>query len=203
MPVESYVEYSLWSRGRLLGHSKLDYKRCMPRLRTGDLAPTAVGESLMHVVTGVRQAWIDAMHVAVREESVARPENFVRTTEFADVSAAQSRFDALDLELRDPQGTVIPTDDIHVLDTEVWPPPRYDDLPFPDPILAETPEEKQLFLDMEHDAALLEESFGELWDDEGEDRPWEVAPVFARYQLYVTLKDDALIPPGFDECISW
>ena len=90
-----------------------------------------------------------------------------------------------------------------MLDTEVSLSPPDDDLPFPDPILAETAEERQLFLDLEHDPALLEESFGEFWDDEDEDRPWEVPPPFARYQLYVTLRDEAPIPPGFDECSPW
>jgi hypothetical protein len=34
------MTYTLWSRGRLLGESPLDFVRCIPKLRVGFLHPT-------------------------------------------------------------------------------------------------------------------------------------------------------------------
>jgi len=169
------MTYSLWSRGRLLGTSDLDYVRCMERQRTGDLYPTEQGEALLPIACGVRPA--------VRAHGdYHHPE----------VVAAIVRCDDLDLELRGPDGEVIPTEDLFVQDTEylmsLVPDPEWTDELEPsweddlDPSDF-TPDDTELLDAPEFDLeAELAESDGE------EQRVWP------RYQLMVTLVNETDVP---------
>lgn len=44
---EIVTPYTLWSQGRLLGQSELDYARVLPASRMGAFVPTEFGETLM------------------------------------------------------------------------------------------------------------------------------------------------------------
>ena len=55
------MRYTIWSRDRMLGESELDYVRCMPKHRMGDLTPTAVGERLL-----ASEAHLDSLQLELR-----------------------------------------------------------------------------------------------------------------------------------------
>jgi hypothetical protein len=97
--------YTLWSRGRLVGETDLGFVFRPGRFRCGWLHPTASGERLMPAATGVapalRTAWM------IGPDATAR----------ADVLSAVDQEEALELELRGPDGGVIATEDIAIVDT--------------------------------------------------------------------------------------
>src|SRR5437867_5964465 len=123
------AQYTVWSRGRLLGHTDLGYVRCLPRHRMGDFHPTEEGESLMPIATGVSPAYRALHKVSMEIFGNAREERtegeyaacqraLRRTTEYADVEEAHVHCESLRLELRGPNGAVIPTEWIAFQDTE-------------------------------------------------------------------------------------
>ena len=69
------MRYTIWSRDRMLGESELDYVRCMPKHRMGDLTPTAVGERLL-----ASEAHLDSLQLELRG-----PGGRVIQTEWIDV----------------------------------------------------------------------------------------------------------------------
>jgi hypothetical protein len=111
------MTYSLWSHGELLGESTLDYVRVISNLRTGDLHLTQKGLTVIGRLSQTR----DDSYRGARRVIVERSDSGDRSSEptlRADLSALQDQYDALALELRAPNGAVIPTYDIHVTDTE-------------------------------------------------------------------------------------
>jgi len=168
------MTYSLWSGGRLLGTSDLDYVRCVDRQRTGDLYPTEQGEALLPIACGVPptvRAHGDFLHPAVRE--------------------AIERADALALELRGPDGEVIPTEDLFVQDTEhllsLAPAPEW-----PDALEPTADEDVDAADFAPDDTELLDapefDFEAELAESDGEERVWP------RYQLMVTLVNETDVP---------
>lgn len=155
----------------------------------------------MPAVTGARQALLD-MRRPFGEwnpggaNNIQERQSIRETTEYADVAAAPAHVESLELELRAPNGSVVPTEWIDARDNEVTLSlAREDEYPtLPDPLFAETEEDKQLLASIEHDAALLEEWLGPDWDDDSDGRPWEEKPEFPRYQIQVGLFNDAAIP---------
>ena len=112
------MTYSLWSRGELLGESALDYVRVTNNLRTGDLHLTQKGLTVIGRLTQTR----DDCYRSARRVNMERSDSGDESSEptlRADLSALHDQYDALALELRAPNGEVIPTDDIHVTDTEL------------------------------------------------------------------------------------
>jgi hypothetical protein len=210
------VPYTLWSLGRLLGGSELDYARVPSRLfkrhRMGDFCPTDVGLKVMPVATGVSPAGIALAKMlrASSERSQASepqrrliPETLRQTSEWADFVAAQDRCDALALELRGPDGAVIPTEWIDLRDTESLLSPAWEDDWDVDDAMAgfaddvdecegvlssdyETPDKVVSPLDSlgldEFDVAIEEEN------------EWRAHDEFPRYQLQVMLCDAASVP---------
>lgn len=178
------MPFTLWSRGRKLGETELDYVRCFEKHRMGDFHPTEQGEKLMPVITGVAKALHNlARSTEGREDTGA--------AEYADTSAAQVHFDALGLELRGPDGSVVPTEWIDVRDTE-----------FLLSLVEEHEREEDIFgaseddevdpeleAAIEHDLALIEESHANPPEDES----WDERP-FPRFQIQVGLNDDSAIP---------
>jgi hypothetical protein len=186
------MPYTVWSHGRLLGESALDYQRVFPRHRMGDFFPTEAGEKVMPIATGVSKAGVDL----VRSLSGAPPGSPARahlreTSEYADLASAEDHYDALALELRGPDGCVIPTEWIDLRDTEF--------------LLG--------FAGDEADASSLELDFSSLGEDDfgdppphfdeapdfeldfdDDDAPWRPELVFPRYQLQVMLRNDAAVP---------
>lgn len=192
------MPYTVWSHGRLLGESALDYRRVFPRHRMGDFFPTEAGEKIMPIATGVSKAGVDL----VKSLSGSPPGSPARTrlretSEYADLAAAEDHYDALELELRGPDGTLIPTEWIDLRDTEfLLSLPDLDDL-----------EESDMGLDFSTQA---DDDFGDpppgfgddlpdfeledAFDFDDDDAPWRHERVFPRYQLQVMLRDDTAVP---------
>lgn len=183
------MTYTLWSRDELLGESALDYVRVMDNVRTGDLQLTQKGLVLIGRLTQTRE---DSYRSA-RRVNIERPAAGDEASEQAlraDLAALRDQYDVLALELRAPNGEVIPTDDIHVTDTE-----------FLLAIDRERDEEAESAMEDDSDddpdsvlAADLEDQLAALvverppWLPEAPHRP----P--ARFQLSVTLTDEWSIP---------
>jgi len=200
------MSYSLWSRGRLLGTSELDFVRCLALHRAGFLQPTEVGEQLLPDACGVSPAFM-AMSRLARDTPGAGASLFEAmrgTTEYADLLAAQDRCAALELELRRADGTLVPTEWIDVKDGEFLlalareaeeEMARQPDLPsdaFDDRLAS------MLEPAIEHDLDFLDEpsAMERLdWDAEEEDEAADEGPIeLPRYQLHVKLHDEADIP---------
>ena len=121
------MSYTLWSRGRLIGHTELAYRRITPGFRMGEFEATELGERLMPTLLGVDQAFMtfyaaaaDARKDAKRRgEKLKRgefPESVRNTTEYADAMSAQDELESLALELHDAGGQVVKTDWIQIKD---------------------------------------------------------------------------------------
>src|SRR5688572_30121732 len=105
--------YTLWSRGRLLGESPLDFIRCMPKLRVGFLHPSLLGEKLLPVAGGVCAATIAYGRAARRCSS---EEERRHIPEYAAFLSAIDASESIRLELRGADGSVIPTRYVAVRD---------------------------------------------------------------------------------------
>ena len=121
------MEYTVWSRGRLLGRTTLGYAPSIPNIQAGDFDPTEVGESLLPVLTGMGPALEELARVLDtvsperehRGKAVRRMRDALRlTTEYADVMSLNDQLERLALELRDAAGQLVPTQSIGVQDTE-------------------------------------------------------------------------------------
>lgn len=199
------MPYTLWSRGRLIGHTDLGFVRCIPTIRMGWLHPTTLGERVMPIAVAMPPA-IHAYVNRARQltgDAIAVQGQLDRSTEGADLAAAFHHFEALDLELRGEGGTVVPTEDIGVIDTHrltalapEW--IERDELDqwgdVDDMLLESSEDDVRLAERIDHDAALIEEAFG---SSDGF-REWAIGGVdesaFPRYQIQVGLIDDAAIP---------
>ncbi len=120
------MPYTVWSRGRLVGHSELAYARAFPDMRMGDFEPTAIGEALLPIILGVSpalRALYDVLEKtpdpgsgAARHDTEFPP--VVRlTTVYADVVSSQDEIDALALELHDSAGHIVKTEWLWFQDT--------------------------------------------------------------------------------------
>jgi hypothetical protein len=202
------MRYSVWSHGRLLGHTTLDFYPSFPTARMGWFEPTEIGERLMPVLTN-----LGPFHEAISREMAERP--------VADAGAqgkrrralacdalrhkmtmeAERALRALELELRDETGRTISTDGIAVQDTEYLVAFASDDetdLTAWDPDIERIEEEMDEF-----SAALVELGLEEeppAWDN---DADLELAsantelldePDLPRYQIMVELVDAADVP---------
>lgn len=103
---EDFHPYTLWSRGRLIGETDLGFIYRERGYRCGWLHPNALGERLMPFACGVAPA--------LRTEFIIGPD----PTAHADVLAAVDQEEALELELRGPDGKRIDTESIAIVDTE-------------------------------------------------------------------------------------
>jgi len=93
------VAYTVWHNDRLVGESDLDYVANTSELKFGDFTATEYGESLIRVLMAPRQA------VCARAS-------------LAEIEALYSRRQTIQLELRAPDGRVIPTDNIEITDLD-------------------------------------------------------------------------------------
>jgi len=183
------MTYSLWSNGELLGESALDYVRVINNLRTGDLHLTQKGLTVMGRLTQTRDDSYRGARRVNRERSDSGDESSEPTLR-ADLSALHDQYDALALELRAPNGEVIPTDDIRVTDTE-W-------------LLTidrERDEEDEPSTEDAMDSGQAPEVLADMVDQLAEwvveHPPWLPEPPArppARFQLSVTLIDEWSIP---------
>jgi hypothetical protein len=189
----------------VLGTTEFEYTRWRKGFRGGSFFPAADAASLMEIAVGVSPATITLgrkIREMDREPDQGSPTIAVRlphvkeTTEHADLAAACDREEALELELRAPDGSLIATEWIAVQDTEFL--LSLDDGDFPDDDeydewsdcdsnISTTGmsafDEDDLFNECER----WNEDFGVDWTDEPE-KP------FPRYQIFVALVDDDAVP---------
>ena len=201
------MTYSLWSRGRQLGESPLDFVRCLPGLRVGFLHPTSLGNALLPVAAGVTPASLAFGHMLRSLKRDCPEKVWLEMTEYADYISACDEEAALELELRGPDGKVIPTKDIAVRDTEfliAWSEEaakrdaeRSEDSANPSTMVAANAarpwESEQDEIDVddmieEFEALAAEDAADACWRPPREERRW------MRYQLQVQLASDWLIP---------
>ena len=199
------MPYSLWSRGRLLGHTDLGFVRCLHARRTGWLHLTPEGERVIALAVAVPPA-IEAYVIRAREltgDAEAVHAELDRSTEGADLASAFQHHEALELQLRRDDGSIVPTEDIGIVDThrllelaareeERAPHEEWSDVG--DFLLEPNERDAELEASIEHDLEVLDEMFGQ---SDGF-REWAIGAVeetvFPRYQIHVALYDDAAIP---------
>lgn len=99
------MRYTLWSLGRLVGETDFAFLTSEKRQRRGWLIPTEDGEPLVEIAAAVASA----VNVADQMRDV--------DAAAADIASAIDRRDALQLELRGPDGSVIPIESLSVRDT--------------------------------------------------------------------------------------
>ena len=184
------VMYTLWSKGELLGESELGYVRVFPRLRTGDLKTTPKG---LIAIERLTQTHADS-HYSARRLTSEKLQDTVgpsdEKTLLADLAAEADQYEALALELRAPDGSVIATESIYVADTDYLQAidsERDEEDEFPTDVASED------LLDSDDRAALQQQ----LEEFEEDYPPWvqpapEREPV--RFQISVTVKDEWAIP---------
>lgn len=122
------MPYTLWSRGRLLGESDLGFVQIWENVKFGWFHPSPAGERFMPVLTGTGPALMklhkmmrNPMREMMRGADEAKgefPRDIRQTTAYADLVSMIDEREAMELELRGPDGKVIPTDDIGIDDTE-------------------------------------------------------------------------------------
>ena len=171
------MPYTVWSRGRKLGETDLGFVHFIRDSRMGWFVAAAEYEKLMPIATGVQSA----LHANASR---------------ADLAAAFQHFEALALELRRDDDSIVPTASIGIqdvqellacdADTEVLELPR------------EWEDRDDLFLDWtERDSAVLIDEcaaecrldlYCESMADDLEDGS------FSRYQIHVQLVDADAIP---------
>lgn len=189
----------------MLGSTELGYKYRPHRSRMGDFFPTGLGEKLMPIATGLSPAGIElgrvskALDRADSDGTVsgeARLDRLRRTTEYADYAAATAQSEALDLELRGPDGSVAATEWIAITDTDFL--LSLADEPFDDDgqsgLAQPFDPEKEAALEkaIEADRALLDE----IQDGFDESHEWDESADsdFPRYQIHVHLVHNSSVP---------
>lgn len=98
------MSYTLWSHGRLVGHTDLDLPHVQDRVRMGFIEPAPSGAQALVDATCVPGAIVALKRVAAH----AGREAVEALAAEADVHAAFDRREALHLELRDATGRTIP-----------------------------------------------------------------------------------------------
>lgn len=162
--------YSIVSRGRVLGTTDLGFIYRPDVHRCGWLHPTPLGERLLPIAAGVAPA--------MRAEYMLGPD----TTLHADVISACDQEEALELELRREDGTLIETTDIGIIDTHylLSIPISEDDEDF------ELTPEQQTEID-----DVVAEMRAEDWKVSADD---EEERDFPQYQVQVRLVDQNAVP---------
>src|SRR5690349_12778056 len=117
------MSYTIWSHDRLLGETDLGWARCLPKVRSGHLHPTDLGWELMPFACGVAPALrrYSELRRTLIERTDEQPSDFSANTveaAYAHLESASAHEQELVLELRDPDGRVIPTEEIWVQDSE-------------------------------------------------------------------------------------
>jgi hypothetical protein len=113
----------------MLGESDLAFVQVWEHVKFGWFNPSPAGETLMGVLAGTGAAFHKVCRLAIDpkrsmmrgiedEPDAEWPRDVRRTSAYADLASIYSRLEAMELELRDPDGKVVETDDIYIDDTE-------------------------------------------------------------------------------------
>jgi hypothetical protein len=184
--------YTVTSLGREVGTSSLDFARFSSHIRCGSFNPSVVGCSLMHIITGVRDSFL-AMSVAQQRGELdgLSPAQLKRTAHYARVVAAEERVQELCLQLRGPNGHVIPCEDLDIRDTQLFIPEIHGESARPElPLDDMSKSDREIVFEMREFINELEDS-AEPWEASD---PWTPEPAFGRYQLLVVLANEWDIP---------
>jgi hypothetical protein len=194
------MRYTLWSRGRLLGETDLAYRRWDPLVRSGDIIPTELGEKVLPIASGPSAAMLEWSR-AIRREAPGVVEPYddpaaLEATRDADLLAAHAKAAALEFELRRPDGSRVPVEDIDVRDTHVM--LAWADLAEEEEVeswLDDLEPDAELEAAIEHDLAIIEE-WREEREKEGGGRytEFDEEPELPRFQIHVQLVDPSAIP---------
>jgi len=166
------MTYSVWSRGRLIGHTDLAFVYRENGFRCGWFQPNELGEKLIPAATGVSPAM---------RESREAGRDVLRDP---DVLSAFDHEQALEMKLHGPNGDVIETEMIAIIDTHylLSLPDRPIDDDWGEPLFSDEP--GQFDPDEE-----------EPWSMDCEsDEPWQESEEFPRYQIQAHLVDHNAIP---------
>jgi hypothetical protein len=202
------MPYTLWSHGRLLGETELEYARYAPLNRGGGFWPTVIGSKLMPVVTGVTAASIELATKSRGLERSTAPKHedsgdltarIHESTEYADYLAAIDRLNALDLELHDPEDNVVPAEWIDIRDLDFLSDLQARDLEADDEVALPEPYDPEIEEAVAHDLHVLgferdprcDEPF--LPHERSDDKDLARRP-FPLYQIHVRLLDESAIP---------
>ena len=168
------MQYTLWSRGRLLGTTDFGFIFRPNGFRCGWLHPTLLGERVLPEACAVAPAF--------RAQFMLGDDPTLR----ADVQAAIDQEEALELQVRGPDGCVIATEDVGITDTHYL-------LSIP---LNDKPEEEEIVLSPE-DEAEIEAMVEEFRAAEEEHRfadTLEPEVEHPRYQIQIQLVDHNDVP---------
>jgi hypothetical protein len=106
----------------LIGHTDLGFRRAFRRARCGWFFPTAEGERVMPVISAVSPALRAFVHREPTGGSDESPDGAPgrarRSTQYADLAEAMQHVEALALELRREDGSVVRVADIAIQDTQ-------------------------------------------------------------------------------------
>jgi len=114
------VQYTIASRGRPIGTTDLDFVRILDSNRSGWFHPNSLGETLLPDVALLLPAMRAFVCRNGRDEngqSIVQPD-FRSSSQFADLAEAFHRIAAMELTLHHADGTLIPTAQIGIQDTE-------------------------------------------------------------------------------------
>jgi hypothetical protein len=166
------MQYTLWSRGRLLGETDLGFIYRENGFRCGWFHPNERGARLMPMATGVSPAR--------RVEWIIGPD----ATASADVQSAIDQQEALELELRRPDGTVIDTEDIGIVDTDY---------------LLSIPDEDHDFGELDAESEAEIEALMAEWNEDDDfladaDEEDDEETEFPRYQIQIRLVEGEWLP---------
>jgi hypothetical protein len=199
------VRYTVWSRGRLIGETDLGFFRLIEQSRSGWFHPNADGEKVMPVIASVLPAMRAYLHrdkVDAAGDPLVHPAMY-GSTAFADLAEAFQHLSSLELELRREDGSVVPTSEIGIQDTEqlLALADELDDDVGPvswdadDELLELTECDLQLEADMMHDVDLVEDALGRIDEPSVDWSPEDLEEHrFPRYQIHVLLHDGDAIP---------
>jgi hypothetical protein len=123
------MPYTLWSRGRLLGETDLGFVQVYSNMRMGWFHPSPQGETLMSVLTGtgpalkkVGRLMRSPVRAAMRKPSDHDdgewPRDIRATTAYADLVSSVDELEAMELELRDPEGMRVESEHVGIDDIE-------------------------------------------------------------------------------------
>src|ERR1043166_8607248 len=123
------MPYTLWSRGRLLGDTDLGFVQVFSNVRMGWFPPSPLGETLMSVPTGtgpalhrvgrlMRHPIRSAIRAPVPEGSEWPPPDIRASTAYADLVSSVDELEAMQLQLRDPDGNVMEVEHLGIDDME-------------------------------------------------------------------------------------
>jgi hypothetical protein len=111
-----------------VGETDLAFVQIWENVKFGWFRPSPFGERIMPALTGSAPVMarlgkmlahpVRAMMRGKNRPKGEWPADIRRTTAYADYVALRDELESLALELRDPEGVVIVTDDIHIDDTE-------------------------------------------------------------------------------------